>query len=57
MHSDPLDSPVRREQSKRKTKGVVMNSIESNEQTDFGEPDEYADSDTDPVWKPQDEQV
>lgn len=56
-HLDPLDYPERREQSKRKTKSVMTNSVRQIERNEFDEPEEYVDSDTDPAWTPQDEKV
>lgn len=52
---------MRREQSKRKAKGnslsTIIQEVKNSVNGDFDEPDEFADSDTDPVWTPLEEKV
>ncbi|XP_055857096.1 uncharacterized protein LOC129919977 isoform X2 [Episyrphus balteatus] len=57
FHQDPLALPQRREQSLRKAKARGINEImqATPAATDRDEPEEFADSDTDPVWTPQDD--
>lgn len=58
---DPLEYPMRREQSKRKAKGnglsTIIQEVKNSVNGDIDEPNEFADSDTDPVWTPLEEKV
>lgn len=63
--TDPLSVPPRREQCSRKAKSqssmhaaMLLNSTSVTGETGIvNEPDEFTDSDTDPVWTPQEEDV
>lgn len=68
MFLDPLTLPPRREQCLRKAKQGSIHAMlmsnsgaggngTNNPDDQLAEPDEFADSDTDPVWTPQDDDV
>lgn len=62
LYLDPLTLPPRREQCLRKAKTnsiAIMGNTSTVPPADdvMAEPDEFADSDTDPVWTPQEEDV
>lgn len=63
LSTDPLSVPPRREQCSRKAKQSSMHAMLMNSSSVVGdggvvgEPDEFTDSDTDPVWTPQEEDV
>ncbi|KAI9588240.1 hypothetical protein GQX74_004086 [Glossina fuscipes] len=54
---DPLNLPPRREQCLRKAKqnSIAVLGTGGGNDDQMAEPDEFADSDTDPVWTPQDD--
>uniref|UniRef100_A0A1B0G904 DUF4211 domain-containing protein n=1 Tax=Glossina morsitans morsitans TaxID=37546 RepID=A0A1B0G904_GLOMM len=55
--SNPLNLPPRREQCLRKAKqnSIAVLGTGGGNDDQMAEPDEFADSDTDPVWTPQDD--
>lgn len=59
LRADPLNLPPRREQCLRKAKqnSIAVLGTGGGNDDQMAEPDEFADSDTDPVWTPQDDDV